>query len=126
MKKEEYETFTDKLNLIRSNLSSMAGEWNAYLRGQQDAVKQKFAEYEGEIEEAQNLYRAAMDTSEPSFPEEVLGNEISLGKICRQLPECESIRVLAAEGVKSIQGNTLELLLQRRLDQPVPLSLIHI
>ena len=48
MKKEEYETFTDKLNLIRSNLSSMAGEWNAYLRGQQDAVKQKFAEYEGE------------------------------------------------------------------------------
>lgn len=100
----------------------MAGEWNAYLRGQQDAVKQKFAEYEGEIEEAQNLYRAAMDTSEPSFPEEVLGNEISLGKICRQLPECESIRVLAAEGVKSIQGNTLELLLQRRLDQPVPCS----
>ena len=82
----------------------MAGEWNAYLRGQQDAVKQKFAEYEGEIEEAQNLYRAAMDTSEPPFPEEVLGNEISLGKICRQLPECESIRVLAAEGVKSIQG----------------------
>lgn len=125
MKKEEYETFTDKLNLIRSNLSSMAGEWNAYLRGQQDAVKQKFAEYEGEIEEAQNLYRAAMDTSEPPFPEEVLGNEISLGKICRQLPECESIRVLAAEGVKSIQGNTLELLLQRRLDQPVPCSVFY-
>lgn len=125
MKKEEYETFTDKLNLIRSNLSSMAGEWKNYLRGQQDAVKQKFEEYEGEIKEAQNLYQAAMDTTETTFPEEVLGNEISLGKICRQLPECESVRVLAAEGVKSIQGNTLELLLQRRLDQPVPCSVFY-
>lgn len=68
MKKEEYETFTDKLNLIRSNLSSMAGEWNAYLRGQQDAVKQKFAEYEGEIEEAQNLYRGGNGYIGAFFP----------------------------------------------------------
>lgn len=125
MKKEEYDVFTDKLNLIRSNLNRMAGEWETYLQEQQEAVRQKFAEYEEETGKVQDTDSATKENAATIFPEAVLGNKVTLGSICVQLPDCESVKVLVEKGVKSIHGNTLELLLTETLDQPRPYCILY-
>lgn len=84
MKKEDYYTFTDKLNLVESNLEAMAEDWDQYLVKKAEELGDILdAHREASREAGQKCQEAlALDGYEPPEKEEldkILLGEVSVG-----------------------------------------------
>jgi hypothetical protein len=84
MKKEDYYTFTDKLNLVESNLEAMAEDWDQYLVKKAEELGDILDAYrEASREAGQKCQEAlALDGYEPPEKEEldkILLGEVSVG-----------------------------------------------
>lgn len=121
MKKEEYYTLTDKINLIRSNFHGLIDDWNNYLQEKINVVKDKFGEYEKSYVENLSGYNEAVREESANLPETVRDSKLCLGKIRMETPDSERIRnTFEKNSQNSVSAKQISLLLTQNMDQPEP------
>lgn len=121
MKKEEYYTLTDKLNVVASNLEAMAEDWDAYVAGKAGELELLLDAYEETYGQDWDAYGSALSrgTYEPPEKEEI--QRLPLGKVAiSPTGERHIADVLAKHTYPFYDGKSLRLLASLSLKEPVP------
>lgn len=121
MKKEDYYTFTDKLNLVESNLEAMAEDWEQYLVKKAEELGDILDAYrEASREAGQKCQEAlALDGYEP--PEKEKLDKILLGEVSVSPSEERHItELLAQRGYPFYDGKALWLQAGLSMAMPAP------
>lgn len=126
MKKEEYYTFTDKLNLVESNLQGLIAEWNDYLNVQIEMIKEVFAEYEKEYQDLMHGYRnAILGESGNASDNGGTNTKLCIGRLSKKMPNSKHIKnAFESEQWNTIAGEDINLLLVQNMEQPHPLFVL--
>lgn len=119
MKREEYDTLTDKLNLVVSNLYGMNEDWNRYIQEKTDAVREQFENYEKDYRKELSDYQEAVGMQNADSPVEEKKAGICLGNLNLEMPESEWLRsAFTQNGMSTITAEKIHLLLIQDMDQP--------
>ena len=121
MKKDDYYTFTDKLNLVESNLEAMAEDWDGYLTGKAEELGAILDAYGESYREAGKKYQEALAMADYEPPETEALDRILLGEVSISPSDEKHIaELLARKGYPFYDGKALQLQVGLSMDTPVP------
>lgn len=124
MKREEYDGFTDRLNLVDSNLKARIAEWNQYIDEKTEKEMQEFEAYEGQyLEMAQKVRNPDAETA---FPETIQRKVLYLGDLLHPMAKSKRIAAYAAKaGLKTIHDGFMDTALTEDISSPEPCCILY-
>lgn len=121
MKKEEYYTLTDKLNLVESNLEAMAEDWDRYLIGKAEELGAILDGYGESAGENGQKFREALAMADYEPPATEVLDRILLGEVSISPSDEKHIsELLGQKGYPFYDGKALRLQAGLSMDMPVP------
>ena len=97
MKKEEYLSLTDKLNLVESNLTKMEEEWSAYLEGQVDSLAYSFKKQEDRYVACKSKWGKAINLTPEKMPTGEKNDLLVIGEYLYEVPQDRHVQKMIKE-----------------------------
>lgn len=124
MKKDEYYTFTDKINLVVSSLKELIDGRNRDLEEQIELVKGDLKNYEDNYHDLMNEYQVSV-AGESRISDNSVDVKLCIGTLSYRMPVSQSIRdIFEEEQWDIIAEGKITLLLLQHMEQPQPLFIL--